>query len=143
MSETVTVALLTFASGLFGAGIGAFVSLKTMGKESERRIHEEKQACYSQFILAYYALKFKLDEALMAMAAPDANELEKLRAQFLVGYSSSLLICAPSTVNLLVAFYFQVEKYCAMGEAPADIDIAYESLLKAMRKEIGSSKDKL
>lgn len=139
MPDTIIVALITFASGLLGVGIGAFVNIKAMEKESERRLHEEKQACFTRFTSTYYALKHNLYMALL-LDITTFETREDLFTQFQATYSNALLICAQPTINPLNTFYFQVEKYHITGSAPADLDLAYESVLQAMRKELHTSK---
>lgn len=135
MTETIIVALITMASGVFGAGIGAFVNIKAIEKESRRHLHEEKQACFTQFTSAYYTLKHSLDAALLSDAIPFEAK-QNLFTQFQSAYSSTLLVCAQSTLKPLNAFYFQVEQYFFAGSASADLDLAYEATLKAMRDEL-------
>lgn len=135
MTETIIVALITMASGVFGAGISAFVNIQAMKKESQHHLHEEKQTCFTRFTSAYYALKHSLDMDLLSDASPfDAKQ--NLFTQFQAAYSSALLVCAQSTIKPLNTFYFQVEQYFFMGNASADLDLAYETVLKAMRNEL-------
>lgn len=140
MTDTVIVALITFASGLFGSGIGAFVTLKISARESARRVHDQKHVCFTQFVSTYYAFKHELDIALLAVGAPPSEKMKELHTQFQAAYSSALLVCAQSTIKLLNTFYFQLEQYYITGNAPTDLDLAYESALKAMRKELHISK---
>lgn len=61
MSETVLVALITFAAGLVGAAVGAFATYKaaSFGEQANREkiLHDEKRAAYSAMFNAFERLQ--------------------------------------------------------------------------------------
>ena len=138
LSETIIVALITMASGLFGSAIGAFMSFSAINRESKRHIREEKKACFSQFISLYHALSGQIATNNYFPDKIDSEKEIELFLQFQTAYANAVLICNASSVDVLSALWEQVGILCQKRENP-DVRIAYVAAMSAMRKELGVS----
>lgn len=140
MSETIIVALITMASGVFGAGIGAFINLRTAAKESKHRIREEKKVCYSQFVSSYTAFLGQAAENECIPDASDSSMERKLWLQFQTAYINAILICDKSSIEPFNAFFDHAGKLATTRDS-AGLSSAYRAAVNAMRKELGAFAD--
>lgn len=143
LSDTIVGALIAFLSASLGAGLTAIITWKTtkLSVDSERKHHirEEKLACYSQLISAYYDL-----HGAMAVNPnpPDNFPPEKERSlytQFQSAKNHALLICDDTSQKLITEFSRHVTACHLRKGDPRDLLSSYDSMLQGMRKEIEKS----
>lgn len=141
MTETIIVALITLASGVFGAGIGAFMNLKAIAKESERRIREEKAACYSRFISSYLdLLAHTATHDHIDQSKADSDKEIELFVQFQTAYVNAILICNQSSCASFLEFLTKTSELCKTRD-DSGLSSAFQAAVTAMRKELGASED--
>lgn len=137
MSDTVIVSLITFASGLCGAGVGAIVTLITAHKEAQRHFREEKKLCFSQFISAYHELLRKTsinDEIKQPLASTEEDEIG-LFTQFQTAYSNAILICDRSSIDAFSALLYQTKEMIKTRDY-SKLGPVYKKAIDAMRREL-------
>lgn len=139
MTETIIVALITMASGVFGAGIGAFMTLKASIKESKRYFREEKKTCYAQLLSSYGNLMGEMSTEPSLLDGLPPEQERKLYTQFEIAHTNALLICGKSSVTPIAELFNQVTVlHLRKGSVP-ELHSAYVSVLTAIRKELVAS----
>ena len=140
MSETILVALITMAAGVFGAGIGAVMSLAMDNKGAKRRIREEKLNCYVQLLSAYEVFCNEVGANPEYPGETPPEKERQLFVQFQVAHTNALLICEDSSVVPLGKFFNPVRSIHLRTGSPSDLYAAYLSVLAATRNELRTSK---
>lgn len=139
MTDTIIVALITFASGAFGAGVTAFITWRTAklsaDKELERRRHEEKQLCFSQFVSAYHTLMHQA--VLNGKDRSHFKDELTLLVQFQIVYSKAILICDKSSIPPFTKLLHEASEMIKTREFD-QIKVAYKVAINTMRKELGT-----
>lgn len=139
MSETVKVALITFASGFLGALIGAlsaFVSAKSAERrEWNRLLHSERKDCYTALVHNYHMFVARITSYTLEQVPLSVAEEQELFNQFQISYSTALLLCSKKAESALTALYC-----CAsmMGEnriIPPNANVVYTQAIKAMQED--------
>lgn len=138
MTETIIIALITLASGVFGSGIGAFVTLRTSAKESKRQLREEKKTCYAHFVSAYHAFMAQAVTNDLIQTESDPAKERQLWLQFQTAYANAILICDQTSLDSFGKF-FQQTGSLGEGRNASGVNAAYTAAVSAMRKELGTS----
>lgn len=143
MTETIIVALITMASGVFGAGIGAFVTLWASNKETDRLFREEKKTCYAQLLSSYSNLMGEISTKPSLIDELPPEQEQKLYTQFEIAHANALLICDKPSVAPISEIFNQVTALHLRKGNLSELHSAYVSALVAMRKELGASEKQL
>lgn len=139
MSETVQIALITFASAFLGVVVGAYANymVSKLGVQADRAklLHDEKKLAYSQVLAAYFdALSYSVVGTRQNEQLGN-NSLLTIVSQFDKSYSLALLL-APSKVQIaLDATSRQLAQSVEHEELPENADIL-ETLISAMREDL-------
>lgn len=144
MSETISVALITFVSGLFGALVGAIsaylIAKNTTKSEQAKLLHAEKCKCYSTFLRSYHAFTAQITASDLGLThLPDGVEQE-LFANFQIAYSAALLLASKNTEKALTNLYTCVIELGETRTVPERISNAFTNAVKAMRDEVTNFK---
>lgn len=143
MTETIIVALITLASGVLGASIGAITSVKASNKESERYFRDEKKACYALLLSSYSNLMGEISTEPNLIDGLPPEQERKLYTQFQIAHTNALLICDKSSISPISEFFNQVAVCHLRKGNPSELHSAYVSALAAMRKELEASEKQL
>ena len=140
MPETISVALITLASGLFGALTGAvssyLIAKNTTKNEQVKLLHTEKRECYSAFLHSYHVFTARITASDLGLASlPDGTEQE-LFANFQIAYSKALLLASKDTGKALTALFACVIELGETRTVPERISGAFSKAVEAMRSEV-------
>lgn len=144
MSETIIVALITLASGVLGASIGAIVTYKTtkLSLKAELRTlqHEEKKNCYLSFMEAYTAFFAGL-ASIEAHFGPEISSAEEiaLYKRFQSSCMAVNLVASDSVVAALQKLNVVMNQYGQSHVLPKNINQLYTALVSEMRKDLNMS----
>lgn len=137
MSDTVLIALITFASGFLGVVVGAVANYKVSAlnvkAERGKLLHDEKKTAYTEAVSAYLA-------TLDFVAAHDEdswNEGELIGAarRFLYAQAAVALIAPKSVQQALSQATETVQKMTTTWKTP-DTPEVFELLTGTMREDL-------
>lgn len=140
MSDTIIGAAIALVSGAVCAWLTGFMNQKaakaSADSERKRRLREEKKLVFSQFISSCHAF---LHQATLntdpGLPLFDAKAELDLFAQFQTAYSTEILICDKSSIDILTELFNQVSKLLISRDY-SQLTSAFKSAIDAMRKEL-------
>ena len=141
MSETITIALITFLSGITGAIIGvitAYQVAKFSSLESKRQLaYTEKQRIYSALLDAYNSYIAMLTASTVddKTGFPDENE-RLLYTHFQSAYSQAVLVSSDTVAKSLTALLIGVNKFGKTLVPPENLNMLYNAAIHEMQKEL-------
>lgn len=143
MSETVYIALITFASSLVGAGIGAFtaygVAKISASAERKKMINTERIRAYSNLMTAYG--NFILNMTADCNEDSLLSERERLiYTQFQNAYSTAVLVAPRSVVPALNDLFLSINKFGETRQIPDNLGRLYQIAVDKMREDVLSKK---
>lgn len=140
MSETISVALITFASGLFGTLVGAIsaylTARNTAKSEQAILLHTEKRECYSAFLASYHTFAARITASDSGLAHLPGGVEQELFANFQIAYSKALLLASKDTEKALTALYTCVIELGETRTVPKHTSDAFTKAVEAMRSEV-------
>ena len=144
MSETIIVALITFASGVLGASIGAVVTYRTTKLSSQEELRklqrEEKRKCYLSFMEAYnsfFTCLVSIEVHFGTEISPD-EEIARYK-QFQYSCMAVTLVGSDSVLSVLQKLQLAMNQYGQSRMLPKNINQLYTALVEEMRKDLNSS----
>lgn len=140
MTETVIVAILTFASGLTGALIGGFIAYK-VAKFSSRQsyqqlLHSEKLQIYAELLETYNLFLAYLTNMVVSNETSFVEEECTLYTRFQSAYSKAILISSEDTRKKLTSFVLLVNEYGKTRIEPEKLTISFNIAVQSLKKEL-------
>lgn len=139
MSDTVLVALITFASGFAGVLVGAVANYKIskLGVQAEKGklLHDEKRDAYSEMMAAYYdAIDYfaGVDAGMCKLGEEPFSDVTK---RFFSAYSTAVLVAPESVQHALAVACSDFERMMKAGKCEGDSE-PFNVLSAAMRKDL-------
>lgn len=140
MTETIAVAILTFASGLAGAVIGGVTAYKVAKfsaiKSHEQLLHSEKQQIYSELLDAYNSFLAYVTAAKISDADLFTEEERTLYTRFQSAFSKAILISSDDTRKRLTTFALLVNDFGRTRIEPKNLTISFDVAVRSMKEEL-------
>lgn len=138
MSDTVLVAMVTFASGFLGVLVGAVANYKIskLGVRADKGklLHDEKMIKYSEVVSAYHEL-VRIYAEIEAEIRIDMDRTVDSAVRFFNAYGSAALLASPKVIQALKdidAELGEMAKTCK----PPDDSHRFDALVDAMREDL-------
>ena len=141
MPETIIVAIITFATGVFGASIGAIVTCRTtkfsLQEEHTKILRDEKKKCYLSFMDTYnsFASYLAYIETHQEDEVSSDKEID-LYKQFQYSCMAVNLVASDSVVAALQEVHIAMNHYGQTHVLPRNINQLYTALVNEMRKDL-------
>lgn len=138
MSDTVLVALITFASGFFGVLVGAVANYKIsklgVRADKSKLLHDEKMIKYSELVSAYHELVRIYAEIANGFRI-DVDRTVDSAVRFFNAYGSAALLASPKVIQALKDIDAELSEMTKTCKPPADTN-RFDALVGAMREDL-------
>ena len=140
MTETLVVALVTFAAGVIGAVIGGITAYKvaklSAAKNFSQMHHAEKQKIYSELLESYNMFSGAIEASMINKNWLTDAEERTLYTHFQSAYAKAILISSEETVLVLTNFLVDVNRFAANRVRPETLPTLFSQAVTAMRNEL-------
>lgn len=140
ISETVIIALITFASGVVGAVIGGITAYKvakfSATKNISQALYSEKQRAYAELLDSYNVFSGAIAASIIDKTWLTDAEERSLYTRFQSAYAKAILVCSAETALELTAFIHAVNRYAAERDRPEDLHDLFQRVVSALRREL-------
>ena len=141
MSETVLVALITFASGITGAITGGIIAYKvaqySASENQKQSLDAEKRIAYAELWDTYNAfIAYLAANPNASKDIPPADE-RLLYIHFQSTCTKASLLSSVSVRDPLKSLLYLVNEYGRTHISPPDLHQVSEQVMLEMRKELG------
>lgn len=140
MSETVLIALITFASGLGGAVVGAFATYKAAsfseGANRAKILHDEKRAAYAAVFNAFE----RLEQCFVSLPNEDIQQEQKedianCLSSFAYAVTWAAIFAPDSVKKPMDAWYCKVLELAGKLEDPENSSL-HGAVLEAVQDDL-------
>lgn len=136
MSDTVAVALITFASGLLGALTGAvssyLISKNTAKNEHARLLHTERRESYSALLRTYHTFT---SQVVSQVSLPVQTQ-EEVKNDFQIAYVSAALLASDETADAMTELMKSAVEIVRTKTYSKEDNDVFSQAITAMQREI-------
>lgn len=145
MTETISVALITFAAGVLGSGIGAFATYKvaklSSSNEQKAVLRTERQLSYRSVITDYneFCAFYASSETGFHKELYSEHDEVALYKKFQCSCFAARLVASEATHDAINKLLYAVSECAGNHKSTKILSEPFSSMEREMRKDLGVS----